>query len=217
MPLTKPTSEQVEFLNAVNLPGDLAVVGALTVGSVNASAVTGPGTIPLGGIIMWSGSTVPTGWALCNGQIVNSIQTPNLVDKFVIGGLAYSAGAWQTQVTGANSSQGGNKDSVLVAHTHSDTFAVSNTLSIANGGAHTHTVTTHISGLTTQTGRILRQNTIDTNSAQQSAPSSSDGAHTHTLNGSVSFSGSIASAGTGAGTNENLPPYFALAYIMRVL
>jgi len=216
MPLTKPTSEQVEFLNAVNLPGNLAIVGALTVGSVNASAVTGPGTIPLGGIIMWSGSTVPTGWALCNGQIVNSIQTPNLVDKFVIGGLSYSAGAWQTTVTGANTPQGGNKDSVLVAHTHSDTFAVSNTLAIATGGAHTHTVTMHNTGITSG-ARIQRINSHDINSAVASPPSSSDGAHTHTLTGSVSFSGSIASAGTGAGTNENLPPYFALAYIMRVL
>lgn len=43
----------------------------------------GPGTIPVGGIIMWSGDSghIPDGWALCNGQ--NG--TPNLSGKFVVG------------------------------------------------------------------------------------------------------------------------------------
>ena len=41
------------------------------------------GTIPVGGIIMWSGSiaSIPTGWALCDGN--NG--TPNLTDRFVVG------------------------------------------------------------------------------------------------------------------------------------
>lgn len=41
----------------------------------------GYGTIPVGGIIMWSGSTIPEGWVLCNGE--NG--TPNLVDRFIMG------------------------------------------------------------------------------------------------------------------------------------
>ncbi len=48
------------------------------------------GTIPIGGIILWSGSTgtIPTGWALCNG----SNGTPNLQDRFVVGaGSGYVA------------------------------------------------------------------------------------------------------------------------------
>lgn len=206
MPLTKPTSEQVEFLNAVNLPGNLAVVGALTVGSVNASAVTGPGTIPLGGIIMWSGSTVPTGWALCNGQIVNSIQTPNLVDKFVIGGLAYSAGAWQTTVTGANTPQGGNKDSIVVSHTHS----LGANATTDSAGAHTHNVsrltTLLVYGVTSNAQSVVPPGTA----SSTTVVTSSDGAHSHTVSGSTESTGV-------AGTNLNLPPYFALAYIMRVL
>lgn len=212
MPLTKPTSEQVEFLNAVNLPGDLAVVGALTVGSVNASAVTGPGTIPLGGIIMWSGSTVPTGWALCNGQIVNSIQTPNLVDKFVIGGLAYSAGAWQTTVTGANTPQGGNKDSIVVSHTHNNSFSVSHNLTTGSVGDHSHGLPFYASSSFGTNDRVTPNGGGTTNQTM----SSPAGGHNHTINGSVTLSGAIDSAGS-SGTNANLPPYFALAYIMRVL
>lgn len=38
-------------------------------------------SIPSGGIIMWSGSTVPDGWALCNGE--NG--TPDLRGRFVLG------------------------------------------------------------------------------------------------------------------------------------
>ena len=79
----------------------LTVNGAATMGAAEAASLAvsgkveiiggsgmfvGPGTIPVGGIIMWSGDSghIPDGWALCNGQ--NG--TPNLSGKFVVG---YSA------------------------------------------------------------------------------------------------------------------------------
>lgn len=39
-------------------------------------------TVPVGGIIMWSGTiaTIPVGWALCDG----TLGTPDLRDRFVI-------------------------------------------------------------------------------------------------------------------------------------
>ncbi|RWZ87322.1 MAG: tail fiber protein [Hydrotalea sp. AMD] len=37
--------------------------------------------VPIGGIIMWSGSTVPTGWHICDG----TNGTPNLIDRFIVG------------------------------------------------------------------------------------------------------------------------------------
>lgn len=70
-------------------------------GTVNANTVNGFGTIPLGGIIMWSGSQVPLGWALCNGQTVNGRVTPDLRARFVIGagsGITH-AGATGTAAT----------------------------------------------------------------------------------------------------------------------
>ena len=56
-------------------------------GTVRANTFAGYGTIPLGGIIMWSGSAgaIPAGWALCNGQSVDGRTTPNLCGKFVVG------------------------------------------------------------------------------------------------------------------------------------
>jgi microcystin-dependent protein len=43
--------------------------------------------MPKGGIIMWSGSveTLPSGFALCNGQTVNEVKTPDLRGRFVVG------------------------------------------------------------------------------------------------------------------------------------
>ena len=48
------------------------------------------GSIPAGLICMWSGSNIPSEWALCNG----SNNTPDLRDKFVLGaGKDYTVGA----------------------------------------------------------------------------------------------------------------------------
>ncbi|NLB66194.1 MAG: hypothetical protein GX803_06980 [Lentisphaerae bacterium] len=51
------------------------------------ATISGYGTIPIGGIIMWSGTEnqIPDGWALCNGSTVNGKQTPDLRGRFVVG------------------------------------------------------------------------------------------------------------------------------------
>ncbi len=59
-------------------------------GTVTASSFVGNGTIPIGGIIMWSGATVPDGWALCDGNN----DTPDLRNRFVVGaGSDYAVNA----------------------------------------------------------------------------------------------------------------------------
>lgn len=52
---------------------------------------TSSGIVPVGAIIMWSGSkdAIPDGWALCDG----TIGTPDLRGRFVVGaGGAYAVG-----------------------------------------------------------------------------------------------------------------------------
>ena len=46
-----------------------------------------PTTIPTGGIMLWGGAIVdiPTGWALCDGQVHSGTTTPNLQGLFVVG------------------------------------------------------------------------------------------------------------------------------------
>lgn len=60
------------------------------------------GVVPTGAIIMWSGATtsIPSGWALCNGQTASksdgsgSVTVPDLRDRFIVGaGTTYAVGA----------------------------------------------------------------------------------------------------------------------------
>jgi hypothetical protein len=43
---------------------------------------------PIGIVETWAGTlaTIPHGFALCDGTIQNGIQTPNLIDRFILGG-----------------------------------------------------------------------------------------------------------------------------------
>ena len=143
------------------------------------------GTIPVGGIIMWSGSigTIPTGWALCNG----SNGTPNLQDRFIVGaGSGYS-------VAGT----GGSANATLVSHSHTAT----STSTVSDPG-HRH----RTNGQSTQQGvaHPLGNGSIENGPLTSSS----------TTGITVSTSTTISTEGSSA-TNANLPPYYALAFIMR--
>jgi hypothetical protein len=143
-----------------------------------------------GMIMMWSGTiaTIPTGWVLCNG----SNSTPDLRNRFVIGAHSDTTGVAYTTVTGSNTTSGGTKDAVNVSHTH--------TATVTDPG-HTHTA--------------QFQTTTGTNWGV-----SSDGVqiqvNTSAQTGSKTTGITVANSTAGvSGTNENLPPYYALAYIMK--
>lgn len=108
-----------------NFSAGTITASGLQVGSVSATSITtsgnvtvnspgalsGFGTIPLGGIIMWSGATVPAGWKLCNGN--NG--TPDLRNRFIVGsGSTYSIG----DKGGAASVTLTAEQTPLRAHTH---------------------------------------------------------------------------------------------------
>ena len=135
--------------------------------------------IPVGGIILWSGSvaTIPAGWLLCNG----AYSTPNLADRFILGaGNLYAPAA-----------AGGSADAITVAHTH--------TATVTDAG-HAHTAgSTDLAG--SGTAKSYRDTTV------------AGGA----LATSTATTGiTVANASTGAsGTGANLPPYYALCYIIK--
>lgn len=58
--------------------------------------------VPQGVIVMWSGynENIPTGWALCNGQTVNGVKTPDLRGKFIYAAEANRAGELGVQTEG---------------------------------------------------------------------------------------------------------------------
>lgn len=184
---------------SLTIKGDLDLQGGLTLNSDPGTSgqflmSQGPGTTPQWGsaeipdafspgmIILWSGltSTIPTGWALCNG--LNG--TPNLTDKFIVG----AGGSYGVNQTG------GYKDSIVVSHNHTGTTNSS--------GSHTHTVETP----TTKGKYEPSGYNFSAYVSGGAATTSSAGAHTHGFTTSTKGS---------SGTNRNLPPYYALAYIMR--
>lgn len=142
-----------------------------------------------GMIMMWSGTiaTIPTGWVLCNG----SNGTPDLRNRFVIGAHSDSAGVAYSTVTGSNTQTGGTKDAIVVSHTHTAT---------STDSGHTHeyrTPGTLNAGGTSGTGGVNADSITFT-----------------TQSGTANITTTIASAGD-SGTNQNLPPYYALAFIMK--
>ena len=189
---------------AMVVVGGMGVTGNINVGSGTGNAIvangnvvingnlivgggTGGGLIPPGGIIMWSGLEVniPVGWYLCNGT--NS--TPDLRNRFVIG-----AGTGSSYAIGDT---GGSANAVVVSHTHTTT--------VTDAG-HVHLM----SQVPTET-RIFDGEIDGSYSAGHA-----DRTYTNRNTGSAVTGISVAvnAAGSSA-TNANLPPYYALCYIMK--
>lgn len=182
--------------------GNTTFDGTANVTITTISTVPG-GVVPTGGIIMWSGSVVPAGWALCDG--LNG--TPNLTDRFIVGaGAAYAIGAT------------GGVDSVTLTTNQIPGHAHTITGTTNTAGSHTHTLqlrATRRSAVVSDVA-VVTNNTNLTNTSDSAITTMSGeniaraaGDHTHT------FSGTTSSLGGGA-SHENRPPYYALAFIMKV-
>lgn len=171
--------------------------------------------VPIGAICAFGGGSLPANWAVCDG----SGGTPDLRDRFIV-----AAG-----VNFANGSTGGT-----VEHNH--------TVTIASGGAHTHTGTIgatalseaqmpahrHGNGVTNTdddlycygatASPVSTADSIDDNSSNGTLQGWTEtvgggATHTHTL--AVNSGGAHAHTGNTANKNH-LPPYYALMYIMRI-
>ena len=176
-------------------PTTAAIIPFMNSSAIDANNATGSQAsslaFPAGFIAMWSGSTVPGGWYLCNG----ANGTPDLRNQFIIGSLQDSGGQSVTTITGSNTKTGGSTDAINVSHTH--TGAV---------GSHSH-------GNNVTAVSVTYFNTTDNSGTYRSTHSYYSGMNAG-QSGSGSASVTIDSQGS-SGTNANLPPYYALAYIMK--
>lgn len=188
---TTAPAKKLHVVGDSNFEGSINVTGSINIAS------SGPGMIPAGGIIMWSGAAtaIPSGWALCNG----TNGTPDLRGKFILG---------YDNRTGANVGNTllGTGGSSTVTLTAAQMASHDHTVTINNAGTHSHNVSTQkhwrsFKGEDASDHPLKASGgdpfTLYTNSA---------GDHSHTT--------TVGTAGSGT-AHDNMPPYYALCFIMK--
>lgn len=142
-----------------------------------------------GMVMLWSGSSdsIPDGWALCDG----TNGTPDLRNRFVVG----AGDTYEVAATGGEAMHT-LTSSEIPSHTH--------TATTASAGKHTHTL-----GADRDTAQGTYGSSIhgaSTGAESYKGSTNSAGAHTHTI--------TVKETGGGKAHN-NLPPYYALCYIIK--
>ena len=186
------TTTELNYVDGVTS----AIQTQLNTLTTSVSAVAG---VPSGSIILWSGAAnaIPAGYVLCDGT--NS--TPNLQNRFVVGaGDTYAVNA-----------TGGSADATLPSHTH--------TASVTDSG-HSHKLF--------KSGEVPHGSAVNvgaSNSVAAETTGASDFAYTIRAGSGSADIGQSSTATTGisvsnstagsSATNANLPPYYALCYIMK--
>lgn len=190
------SSQDVAIGSAVTLNKSMVLetTGLTIYGNLTVTGTTS-NVIPAGGIIMWSGavSVIPSGWILCDG----SNGTPDLRSKFIVG--ASAAGGYSVGVSG------GYADAVAISHSHTYSGTTGNTdLSHTHNSQYDNRTPTGID----YTGAGSEISGMGTTYTYPTTGASVSMNHSHSFSGTTSLTGSD-------GTNRNLPPYYALAFIMK--
>lgn len=144
--------------------------------------------VPIGGIIMWGGKVldIPTGWALCNGQTVT------------IGSVIYTTPDLRDRFilgSGSDTTNTDNNPKLYAPWTTGG--ADKHTLSISEMPSHNHAKPSHRMLYYNGTGTVISTD--------------NSGSEPNLYN-----SGSDPDSNGGGAAHNNMPPYFALAYIMRI-
>lgn len=173
------------------------------------------GVIPVGGIIMWSGSiaSIPSGWALCDG----TAGTPNLRDRFIVGaGTTFAPGA----TGGAFTVTSGSHTHTMAAaggHNHSGS-AGGTALTVAQLPSHTHTwsgtQTSEDNNYTAGSNWLREGSTVNSSAFTVTTNATGEGAtHTHTIDAEPNHTHTLDAGGEH--THNITPPYYALCFIMK--
>jgi hypothetical protein len=165
--------------------------------------------IPAGVILMWSGSiaSIPSGWLLCNG----TNGTPNLQDRFIVGAgntYAVNATGGNTSITPTGTISGSTGATALTEaqmpkhyHTLWGPAAISGFVQAPVNGAGVFN-----GGTPDDSANTYGSYSVGGNAASGGFGTGTSNGNTHDHTLSASFNGSSVSI---------LPPYYALAYIMK--
>lgn len=140
-----------------------------TIANVNDSSASAGSSIPSGFIGMWSGTTIPEGWALCDGE--NG--TPDLRGRFVLG----SSDKYELDTVGGEETV---KLTIEQIPEHNHGTGDLRVLNTGGGTGYGYTKDSSATGYSKHVG---------------ANPIASDGSNQ---------------------AHNNMPPYYVLAYIMKL-
>lgn len=152
--------------------------------------LTVPDVMPIGGIILWSGAinNIPNGWLLCDG----TSGTPDLRSRFVVGaGSIYDpddVGGTTNHTHNVTVNNHVLTESEIPSHRH-------------QGGDTNITVAKFGTSSAGPAGSRRQGSTTGQNSSALTSFTGGGQGHSHTAS---------------ASTTDNLPPYYALAYIIKL-
>jgi microcystin-dependent protein len=208
------STERLKVAGDATITDDLVVVDDVT-----ADRYFGEGVSPIGCITMWSGTVASnfdsngegigglTGWALCDGRGGR----PDLRGRFIVGrtdNLANGPDYINSERNHAdyrNIADFGGEASVTLttnempSHSHTGTAT-------SSGSSHNHTYQ-HANDYDGYVGNYNGDPEVFTWNDYGNRNTSTDGAHTHNLD--------INSTGGGQ-AHENRPPYYVLAFIIKL-
>ena len=174
--------------------------GAVSTQKVDASVNNA--LVPINGIIMYSGlqADIPANWAICDGN--NG--TPNLVNKFVVAAASFDVGTeeWRTSVDGTSKESGG---------------AATKTLGTNELPSHTHGITDpgHQHTTNVDTGTLFHVGGV-ANAVNFGGPGGYPGTAFNMDDANTGITSTDGQPGTTGEAFDILPPFYAIAYIMRV-
>jgi hypothetical protein len=228
------TDEHLRLIKAVLKATFPSIKGAVNLSQDQLNLV-GTNLVPQGFIGMWSGTVaaIPTGWHLCDG----TSGTPDLRDRFVVGAggtYAVAAKGGSADATLPSHTHTATTGNASAKHTHgfsgtTDAVADHFHYTMVNAGSAPN----NYNGVGA-TDSVPSMNHSDSGNWQYATPSgitaaanvgksSAAGGHTHNITGATvaadgdAHTHAVTVTATGvSATGANLPPYYALAYIMKV-
>jgi len=170
--------------------------------------------IPQGGIIMWSGAvqSLPSGWALCNGQTQNGVATPDLRNRFVVASNN-TTGTPTTTISGSAVSTGGNTNHDHFGSTQAHSLTTSQMPQHNHSYKDSYYIEYNNPG-TGQNGAIGGVDNVGPTKYKGSGDSDTDNKYVYWRNGNTNQTGNSSGHDHDITTSYHVPTFYSLAFIM---